>query len=98
MKLLSRDRPVAPEVTLTVNGQKITAGEGQTLAIVLLQNGLTGFNVNPVSGAERAPYCMMGACFECRMVVDGRRDVLTCRTLVRDGMVVEKQEYGDGML
>jgi hypothetical protein len=35
---------------------------------------------------------MMGACFECLAVVDGRANVQTCMVLVRDGMRVEQQQ------
>ena len=35
---------------------------------------------------------MMGACFECLAVVDGRPNVQTCMTPVRDGMRVRRQD------
>jgi NADH dehydrogenase/NADH:ubiquinone oxidoreductase subunit G len=34
---------------------------------------------------------MMGACFECLAVVDGRPNVQTCMMAVRDGMRIERQ-------
>lgn len=82
----------ADRVTIHVNGVPVLARAGQTLALALLENGLDHFNVNSVSGKPRLPYCMMGACFECRIIVDGVRDVLACRAEIRDGMVVETQD------
>lgn len=41
------------------------------------------------SGMPRAPFCGMGICQECRMTIDGRRQ-LACQTLCREGMRVER--------
>jgi len=41
------------------------------------------------TGAPRAPFCGMGICQECRMTIDGRRQ-LACQTLCREGMRVER--------
>ncbi len=43
-----------------------------------------------VNGAPRAPYCGMGVCQECRLSIDGRRQ-LACQTLCREGMHVERE-------
>jgi predicted molibdopterin-dependent oxidoreductase YjgC len=44
-----------------------------------------------VSGEPRAPYCMMGVCFECLVEVDGVPNVQACMTSVREGMTVRRQ-------
>jgi predicted molibdopterin-dependent oxidoreductase YjgC len=44
-----------------------------------------------VEGRARGPYCMMGVCFDCLVVVDGVGSRQGCMTRVRDGMVVETQ-------
>ncbi|RUV68126.1 (2Fe-2S)-binding protein [Mesorhizobium sp. M5C.F.Cr.IN.023.01.1.1] len=90
-------RPIFPEqpadrIMIQVNGVPVIARVGQSLALALLENGLDHFNVNPMSGKPRLPFCMMGACFECRIIVDGVRDVLACRAEVRDGMVIKTQD------
>ncbi|MCW5463031.1 (2Fe-2S)-binding protein, partial [Pseudomonas aeruginosa] len=41
-----------------------------------------------VNGGRRAPFCGMGACQECRVLIDGRRR-LACQTLCQAGMRVE---------
>jgi predicted molibdopterin-dependent oxidoreductase YjgC len=78
-------------VRLTWDGEEILAAPGDTLAAALLAAGVEAFRSTPVSGAPRAPYCMMGACFECLVDVDGRPAVQACMTQVRDGMVVRRQ-------
>lgn len=82
--------PDAP-VRLTWEGEEIHAAPGDTLAAALLAAGVDVFRATPVSAAPRAPFCMMGACFECLVNVDGRPAVQACMTEVRDGMAVRRQ-------
>jgi predicted molibdopterin-dependent oxidoreductase YjgC len=81
----------APAVTLTIDGTPVQAEPGETVAAVLLRTPPFHARTTMLSGARRAPYCMMGVCFDCLAVVDGERSVQTCLTLVRDGMTVERQ-------
>src|SRR6218665_1805772 len=55
----------------TCDGRPRTGRAGATVAAALLANGVTACRATPVSGAPRAPYCMMGICFECLVVIDG---------------------------
>ena len=75
-------------VTLQVQGRPITAREGDTLAIALLNAGVTPFRQTPVSAQPRAPMCLMGVCFDCLVEVDGRQNVQSCMVEVSDGMQV----------
>lgn len=78
-------------VTLTVEGRTIHARDGDTLALALLDAGLDHTRTTPVSGAPRAPLCLMGACFECLVEVEGQPNVQACMLEVRDGMSVRLQ-------
>ncbi len=82
----------ATEVEITVNGCPVAARAGIPLALALLEADLAAFNRSPVDGSPRRPYCLMGACLECRVVVNGRRDVISCLLPVEPGMVVETQD------
>lgn len=64
------------------------ASEGQTLAAALLAAGHAAFRKTPDSAQPRGPYCLMGACFECTVEVEGAGRVQACMTAVRDGMRV----------
>ena len=75
-------------VTLLVQGQPITARDGDTLAIALLNAGVVPFRQTPVSGQPRAPLCLMGVCFDCLVEVDGRQNVQSCMVEVVEGMQV----------
>lgn len=88
-----RRLPQATErtVTLIVEGQEVQAREGETVAAALLAAGLIKTRTTPTTGASRSPYCLMGACFECLMEIDGVPNRQACMTLVAPGMRVEPQ-------
>jgi predicted molibdopterin-dependent oxidoreductase YjgC len=79
----------ASTVTIFVDGTKVTARAGDSVAAALLAAGLRAFRSTAVSGAPRGPFCMMGACFDCMVTVDGQRNVQACLVRVADGMKVE---------
>ena len=82
---------VRPHVTITVGGQPVDALEGDTVAAALLAAGIDHCRTTPVSGAPRAPYCMMGVCFDCLVAIDGVGNRQACLVHVRNGMAVEIQ-------
>ena len=78
-------------MTLKVDGQAIRARAGDTVAAAMLAAGLDHCRTTPVSGSLRAPYCLMGVCFECLVTIDGVGSRQACLIPVRDGMTVETQ-------
>lgn len=58
-------------VALEFEGQPVTARAGDNVAAALLAAGHLTLRTTPVSGAPRAPFCMMGACFDCLVEIDG---------------------------
>ncbi|UWQ11184.1 (2Fe-2S)-binding protein [Aliiroseovarius crassostreae] len=60
-----------PRVDVTWDGAPLSLPVGANLAAALLAAGVDVFRHTPVSGAPRAPFCMMGACFDCLIEVDG---------------------------
>lgn len=78
-------------LTITIDGQSVRAEPGETVAAVLLRQTQAWSRLTPVSRSRRAPYCMMGVCFDCLAEVDGVASVQTCLTTVRDGMRVTRQ-------
>ncbi|WP_425404427.1 (2Fe-2S)-binding protein [Hwanghaeella sp.] len=63
--------------------------EGQNLAAALLAAGHDSFRETPVSGAPRGPFCMMGACFDCLVQIDGITRQ-ACLLTVTEGMEIRK--------
>jgi predicted molibdopterin-dependent oxidoreductase YjgC len=78
-------------VTLSVDGTIVTAGAADSVAAALIAAGIAPFRTTPVSGAPRAPYCMMGVCFDCLVTIDGVGSRAACLVRVRDGMRIETQ-------
>ena len=85
-----REPDPAP-VRLSFEGRAIDAAPGDSVAAALLAAGVGATRATPISGAPRAPFCMMGACFECLVEIDGEENLQACMTPVRDGMTVRRQ-------
>jgi predicted molibdopterin-dependent oxidoreductase YjgC len=83
---------VAANVTVTIDGEPFTARMGDTVAATLLAAGCDAFRTTPVTGAARGPFCMMGACFDCLAVIDGRPNQQSCMIPVAEGMRIERQQ------
>ncbi len=78
----------APGVTIEFDGRRLPARPGDSVAAALLAAGHPALRTTPAGAAPRGPYCMMGACFDCLVEVDGVANVQACMTPVRDGMRV----------
>jgi predicted molibdopterin-dependent oxidoreductase YjgC len=86
------ERDHAPAaIGFTFDGRPLSARAGDTVAAALLANGVVACRETPVSGAPRGPYCLMGVCFDCLVVVDGVGNRQACLTLLREGMAIETQ-------
>jgi predicted molibdopterin-dependent oxidoreductase YjgC len=81
----------APRICLTVDGSSVRARQGDSVAAALLAAGYAHCRTTPIGGGKRAPYCMMGVCFECLVTIDGVGNRQGCLTPVREGMRVELQ-------
>ncbi|QEW25447.1 Hydrogen cyanide synthase subunit HcnA [Roseovarius indicus] len=80
-------------VQVRFDGTTLELAEGGNLAAELLAVGVAAFRRTPVSGAPRGPFCMMGACFDCLVEIDGvvRQ---ACMTEVRDGIEISRPSAG----
>jgi len=83
--------PAAEAVRISYEGREILARPDDSLAAALLSAGVLDLRDTPVSGAPRAPYCLMGVCFDCLVEVDGLANCQACMTPVAAGMVVRRQ-------
>lgn len=79
----------APRVRVSFDGAPLDLPEGANLAAALLAAGVGVFRHTPVSGAPRGPFCMMGACFDCLVEIDGvvRQ---ACMIEVSDGLTLAR--------
>ena len=81
----------AAEVPVVIDGTPFTARAGDTVAAALFAAGRYACRTTPVSGAPRGPFCMMGVCFDCLVVVDGQPSQQGCLIPVAPGMRIDTQ-------
>jgi len=80
-----------PQVGVTVDGRPVRAFEGESVAAMLLAEGVAATR-RTRGGMPRGIFCGMGVCFECLITVDGIPNTRACMTWVRDGMAIERQD------
>ena len=78
-------------VTVTLDGAAVEARLGDSVAAALFTAGAYACRTTQVSGAPRGPYCLMGACFDCLVTIDGVPNQQACRVAVAPGMRIETQ-------
>ncbi|SDF03804.1 (2Fe-2S)-binding protein [Limimaricola pyoseonensis] len=81
----------ADMVEIFIDDNPVRARRGQNLAALMLTGTAGTFRASPVDGSARAPFCMMGSCFECLVEIDGLSNCQACLTPVRPGMRVRRQ-------
>lgn len=69
----------------------MTVPAGASAAAAVLTAGFDSIRETPVGGWERAPYCMMGVCFDCLAEIDGVANRQSCMIEVRPGMRIGRQ-------
>ncbi len=85
------DENITDSVSITIDGQLVKVAKGETVAAALLASGSRYTRLTPLSAAPRAPFCLMGVCYECLMVIDGQPNQRACKKLVVEGMVIQRQ-------
>jgi D-hydroxyproline dehydrogenase subunit gamma len=86
-----RESDAGAVVSISIDGAPFDARAGDTVAAALLAAGVAIFRTTPVGGAPRGPYCMMGACFECLVEIDGQPNLRACMARVAPGMRIATQ-------
>lgn len=90
MKTDSPFREIEPQidhVLVRFEEQDLMLPLGDNLAGALLVVGVMSFRHTPASGAPRGPFCMMGACFDCLVQIDGMT-VQACMLQVTEGLEI----------
>lgn len=84
VRLAEEDRAV---ITLQVDGEAMTALEGDTLMVALLAKG-GHLRTSEFGPEKRAGFCLMGACQDCWVwTADGGR-LRACTTFAQEGMEI----------
>ncbi len=85
-------KTISDPVVVFINGQKTQVPAGISVAAVVFEQHLDYSRTTPVSGAKRLPFCMMGVCYDCLMIIDGIPNQRACSCTVHDGMRIDIQE------
>jgi predicted molibdopterin-dependent oxidoreductase YjgC len=85
------DAPAAATVTVAVEGRDIAVPEGASVAAAVLLAGLGAIRETGISAAPRAPYCLMGVCFDCLAEIDGVPNRQSCMVAAAPGMTIRRQ-------
>jgi len=78
-------------VEIQIEGETIRAIKGESVAAAMLASGIRCCRTTAISGKARAPFCMMGICFECLVEVDGVPNRQACQVSVEEGMKIRRQ-------
>ena len=84
--------PATMDIEFLLDDKTVRCPEGLTVAAALLRLGRRANRTTPRLGAPRPPFCGMGICFDCVLVVDGRPGIRSCLEPVRPGMRVATQQ------
>lgn len=90
MKLVRLRDAARPTITLTLDGVTVEAQQGDTLLTALLAGGAGHLRRSEFDEGGRAGFCLMGACQDCWVAVQGVGRLRACATLAADGMEVRR--------
>ena len=91
------DATAAASVEIELDGERVQVPAGISVAAALLWLGSEPYRASALGGTPRAPYCMMGVCFECLAAIDGRANQRACQVTVAPGMRVRRQLATGGL-
>ena len=74
-------------ITIYIDDKAIQAVAGESVAAILLKQGITAVHSAP-DKAARGPYCMMGVCFDCMVECEDGRSEQACQLYAEEGMKV----------
>lgn len=94
--MVSRDkdpieRKVSEPIHVTVAGNELEGEKGQTIAGVMMANGILSWRTSTVNSRPRGLFCGIGVCFDCVVTVNGQRDIRACQRRCTDGDVITYQ-------
>lgn len=84
-------------VQFTFEGKTYSGVEGEPIVCALHDNGIKVLGRSYNKDRPRGLYCAIGNCSSCVATVDGKPNVRTCTTPLREGMVITMQK-GRGAL
>jgi predicted molibdopterin-dependent oxidoreductase YjgC len=78
-------------IEISLDGEAMQVPAGISLAAALLYLDAIPVRRTKIGAAPRAPFCMMGICFECMVEIDGQGSQRACQREVFPGMQVSRR-------
>jgi len=89
--MFRRLHKVGEPISVFIDGERYSVPRQISVAAAMLYLDLWPFRRTRVSQSPRAPFCMMGSCFECLLEIDDRRNQRACQIEVSEGMQIRRQ-------
>lgn len=87
------EAPERERVTFIYDGKEYEGYGGEPISTALKANGVMTHRYTAKTHEPRGIFCAIGRCTDCVMIVDGKPNIRTCITPLKQGMVIETQ-YG----
>lgn len=85
LPLAQRGEPI----TVQIDGRPVAAYTGETVAALLLAEGLRTFRHTAKNDQPRSLFCGIGICYDCIVTIDGVPNIRACVTTLVPGMSIE---------
>jgi predicted molibdopterin-dependent oxidoreductase YjgC len=86
------DKSIRKPVKIYFEGKPFNVPEGISVAAAVLGHAHAHHtSINSVTGEHRAPFCLMGVCFECMVEINGQPNQQACLITVEEGMDIKRQ-------
>lgn len=79
-------------VVVTIDGKAVQCRAGDSVAAALLAAGFSECRDTAVKEVPRGPFCLMGICYDCLVMIDDQPNQQGCMIPVRSGMKIERQQ------
>ncbi|MDI6453368.1 (2Fe-2S)-binding protein [Peloplasma aerotolerans] len=84
--------PEREEISFIFEGKNVIGYQGDTIASALHDLDIKTLSYSIKLNRPRGFYCAIGNCASCNMVVNGKPNVRTCITPLKENMTVERQK------
>ena len=75
------------DITIFIDEKPANALIGETVAAVLLREKIYAVHAT-LNGEPRGPYCMMGVCFDCMIILEDGQNDQACQVEVTEGLKI----------
>ena len=79
-------------VTMTFDGDQVTALPGQSVGAALLGAGIRSWRTTRINGRPRGLFCGIGICYDCLITVDDSPSQRACLVPATEGLRLTSED------